>query len=84
MYKIKKEDLTALFRVWNGQADYLFFQTPGITDLYERLLPYGILIRRCSNYRGLDKTHYRIAVKSPEANEKLLEVLRKVLTEFYS
>ena len=72
------------FRVWNGQADYLFFQTPGITDLYERLLPYGILIRRCSNYRGLDKTHYRIAVKSPEANEKLLEVLRKVLTEFYS
>ena len=26
------------FRVWNGQADYLFFQTPGITDLYERLL----------------------------------------------
>ena len=72
------------FRVWNGQADYLFFQTPGITDLYERLLPYGILIRRCSNYRGLDKTHYRIAVKSPEANEKLLEVLRKVLTESYS
>ena len=72
------------FQVWNGQADYLFFQTPGITDLYERLLPYGILIRRCSNYRGLDKTHYRIAVKSPEANEKLLEVLRKVLTESYS
>ena len=77
-----KEGLEAFgFQVWNGQADYLFFKVPGITDLYERLLPYGILIRRCSNYRGLDDTHYRIAVKSPEANQKLLEVLQKVMTE---
>ena len=77
-----KEGLEAFgFQVWNGQADYLFFKVPGITDLYERLLPYGILIRRCSNYRGLDDTYYRIAVKSPEANQKLLEVLQKVMTE---
>ena len=77
-----KEGLEAFgFQVWNGHADYLFFKVPGITDLYERLLPYGILIRRCSNYRGLDDTYYRIAVKSPEANQKLLEVLQKVMTE---
>ena len=81
---LKKEMEILGMTVWDGQADYLFFRTDGIRDLYDRLLPEGIMIRRCSNYRGLDKTHYRIAVKSPEANEKLLQVLRKVLTEFYS
>ena len=35
------------------------------------------MIRRCSNYRGLDETCYRVAVKDHEANERLIEVLKK-------
>lgn len=66
-------------KVWDGQADYLFFQAPGIEDLYERLLPHGILIRRCGNYRGLDATFYRAAVKDHEANVKLLDALGEAL-----
>lgn len=74
-----KRELNALgLKVWDGQADYLFFQAPGIRDLYERLLPYGILIRRCGNYRGLDDTFYRTAVKDHEANVRLLESLERV------
>ncbi|MCD8097283.1 MAG: threonine-phosphate decarboxylase CobD [Lachnospiraceae bacterium] len=63
------------FEVWNGQADYLFFRAPGVYDLYERLLPQRILIRRCANYRGLDGTYYRVTVKSHEENMRLLGAL---------
>lgn len=73
-----KEELEKMgMKVWDGQADYLFFQASGVHDLYERLLPYGILIRRCGNYRGLDDTYYRIAVKDHAANQSLLEALGK-------
>ena len=74
---LKKEMEILGMTVWDGQADYLFFRTDGIRDLYDRLLPEGIMIRRCSNYRGLDETCYRVAVKDHEANERLIEALKK-------
>ena len=76
---LKQQMEKAGFTVWDGQADYLFFRTDGICDLYERLLPEGIMIRRCSNYRGLDDTCYRVAVKDHEANERLAEALKKTV-----
>lgn len=75
---LKTELEAAGMQVWDGQADYLFFRAPGICDLYERLLPYGILIRRCGNYRGLDETCYRIAVKDHKANERLADAIGRV------
>ena len=44
-------------------------------DLYEKLLKQGILIRDCSNFRGLTKGYYRIAIKTREENDRFLEVL---------
>ncbi len=74
-----KKELEGLgFKVWDGQADYLFFRTPGATDLYQRLLCHGILIRRCSNYRGLDEACYRVAVKAHEANGRLIKALKEI------
>jgi threonine-phosphate decarboxylase len=40
----------------------------------------GVLIRDCSNYSGLRKGYYRVAVKLHEQNEKLIEVLEEVLS----
>lgn len=76
---LKKELERIGLKVWDGQADYLFFQAPGIPDLYERLLPFGILIRRCGNYRGLDDTFYRVAVKAHETNQRLVNALNKIM-----
>lgn len=42
---------------------------------YEKLLKKGILIRDCSNFRGLGKGFYRIAVKNRNENKMLLENL---------
>ncbi len=75
-----KAELEALgLQVWDGQADYLFFRADGVTNLYERLLPYGILIRRCGNYRGLRADDYRTAVKGHPENVRLLRAMREVL-----
>lgn len=78
-----KTELEALgMQVWDGQADYLFFKAPGIGDFYDRLLPFGILIRRCENYRGLNKFSYRVAVKDHASNQRLIDAMRSALQNF--
>ncbi len=46
--------------------------------LYEKLLEYKIIIRRCNNYYGLSDEFYRVAVRSREENERLIEALKLV------
>ena len=46
--------------------------------LYEKLLKRGILIRDCSNFRGLGKGFYRIAVKNRKENEILLMAIESL------
>ena len=60
-------------RVFPGTADFLMLQGP--PELYARLLERGILIRDCSNFRGLSGGFFRIAVRTHEEDLKLLEVL---------
>ncbi|MEG1773545.1 MAG: aminotransferase class I/II-fold pyridoxal phosphate-dependent enzyme, partial [Oscillospiraceae bacterium] len=75
------EQLTALgLRVLGSQANYIFFHAP-ISDLPERLLPRGVLIRSCANYPGLDAAYCRIAVRTRAENERLLAALAPALSE---
>ena len=62
--------------VFDSDADYLFFYSE--MPLYELFLQRGILIRDCSNFRGLQRGYYRIAVKSEEQNRMFAEVLREI------
>ncbi len=62
-----------------GEANYLLFRAPGVTDLKERLLERGVLIRACANYPGLGPDDYRTAVRTAPENDILLEQLREVL-----
>lgn len=68
------------FRVFPGEANYLLFSTAR-TDLRERLLPRGILIRDCSNYSGLGAGYFRAAVKTKEENARLIRAIREVLAD---
>lgn len=65
-------------RIYDSVANYILFYTE--VPLYDRLLKEGILIRDCSNYRGLGKGYYRIAVKDHASNERLMERLRNERT----
>lgn len=72
-----KREMAALgFKVYPSCANYIFFR--GREDLFEQCVSRGILIRDCSNYPGLSKGYYRVAVKRPEENEKLIAVLQEI------
>jgi L-threonine-O-3-phosphate decarboxylase len=59
--------------VFESEANFLLVYTD--IPLYERLLQKKILIRDCSNFRGLSRGYYRIAVKQRKDNERLLKVI---------
>lgn len=68
-------------KVCESEACYLLFCADPELHLYERLLKKRILIRDCSDYRGLGPGWYRIAVRRKEENERLLEQIETILKE---
>ncbi|MCR5607995.1 MAG: aminotransferase class I/II-fold pyridoxal phosphate-dependent enzyme [Lachnospiraceae bacterium] len=62
--------------VYDSCTNFLLLKSN--VNLYEEMLKQGILIRDCSNYRGLEKGYYRIAIKKHEENEKFIEAVEKV------
>lgn len=62
-----------------SDANYLLFCMPGVTDLKQRLLTRGVLIRSCADYRGLGPEWYRTAIRMQPENERLLRALRAEL-----
>ena len=65
--------------VFRPSADYIFFHSRNNTDIYEKLLEKGIMIRDCSDYKCLSEGYYRIAVKKHDENKILLEALKEIL-----
>lgn len=61
------------FQVYDSQANYIFFRGP--KGLVEQALEKRVLIRDCSNYRGLSEGYYRVAVRTHAENIRLLEAL---------
>lgn len=79
LIKESREDLirrlTLLgLKVYPAEANYILFKTQNKQLQYE-LEKFGILIRSCANYVGLDGTYFRIAVRSKADNEYLLECM---------
>ena len=63
-------------------ANYLFLRiSPPMTapELANLLIEKGILIRCCDNYRGLDESYFRVAVRTREENERFVAALAHVL-----
>ena len=56
-------------KVFTGEADFILLYSE--LPLYEALLQKGLLIRDCSNFRGLGTGYYRIAVRTRNENERL-------------
>ncbi len=65
--------------VFDSSANYIFFR--GRPGLRAELLEQGVMIRDCGNYPGLSEGYYRIAVRRPEENQKLLQALKMCLAE---
>ncbi len=65
-------------RVIPGEANFLLFRSAD-PELADKLRRRGILIRDCRNFRGLCAGWYRVAVRAPEENDRLLSALREEL-----
>lgn len=74
-----RRELSALgLDVFDSAANYLFFSSPR-GDLAEALLPQGVMLRDCGNFRGLMPGYYRAAARLRGENIRLLEALSCVL-----
>ena len=73
-----KEQLEQLgFRVFDSQANYIFFHA--WPELWQEMADRGILIRDCSNFAGLEAGYFRIAVKTHEENKELINTMKEVI-----
>lgn len=61
-----------------GQANFVLFESADPT-LAERLMPHGVLLRSCADFRGLGAGWYRVAVRTHAENVRLLETIQEVL-----
>lgn len=64
-------------KVIPSQTNFLLFYSE--KELREPLQERGILIRSCANYPGLTQGWYRVAVKLPEQNEKLILAMEEIV-----
>ena len=65
------------FRPLSSAANFILFRGP--EDLFEKALEEGFLIRDCSNYRGLCRGYFRIAVRLHEENRSLVEAFSRIM-----
>ena len=67
-----KNALTELgFEVVPGEANFLLFRAD------RPLQPQGLLLRDCRDFHGLGAGWYRVAVRLPEENNRLIEALKE-------
>ncbi len=50
-------------------------RTENLDDLMSHLLANGVYVRDCRNFPGLEKNFFRIGLRSPDDNDKLMSIL---------
>ena len=72
------DELTALgFYVIKSHVNFLLFFSED-EQLFEKLMERGILIRDCSDFTGLKKDWYRVAVRMHTENAALIEAMESI------
>ncbi|SFV60208.1 L-threonine 3-O-phosphate decarboxylase [hydrothermal vent metagenome] len=64
-------------KVYPSSANFIMIKLKNLSaqEFQEKLIPYKIMIRDCYNFKFLDKTYVRIAVKSKQALKELEKAL---------
>jgi threonine-phosphate decarboxylase len=75
---LKESDL--IEEIYESSANYLLVKLSNLNakEFQEKLKPYKIMVRDCSNFDYLDDRFTRIAVKSSSANEILQRALKEI------
>lgn len=85
-YLIKEISKISSLRTFDSKANYILCKISGkarCRAIEEELGKSGILIRNCSNYRGLSDKFFRIAVRKRDENKKLVQLLKAFFDNNY-
>lgn len=63
-------------KVFKSDVNYLLVKAKA--SLYDSLYEQGVMIRKCSNFKGLNEKFYRIAVRSRSENQELIKRWEKI------
>ncbi|MBQ5431102.1 MAG: aminotransferase class I/II-fold pyridoxal phosphate-dependent enzyme [Lachnospiraceae bacterium] len=63
-------------KVFDSDCSFLLMRSE--QNLYRQLLEHRILIRDCSNFKGLKEGYYRMAVKGREENQRVVAELSSI------
>lgn len=68
---------------YSSNSNFILLKLEHISEnkIFFDLAKAGFLVRRCSNFENLHGTHIRIAIKTTELNDRLLEALKIVMEE---
>lgn len=64
---------------WPSAANFVLARAPGGKRLGSRLLERDIAVRPCATFPGLDASHFRLAVRAPAANDRLVRAVSEAL-----
>jgi threonine-phosphate decarboxylase len=64
---------------FHSDANFYLLKISNANEICQQLKRKGILVRDCSNFRGLDSTYLRAAVKSHRENSILIKELTAIL-----
>ena len=67
-------------QVFKSESNFLLIKLMEIsgTELYNKLLEKGFLIRRCENFNFLDDSYVRIAIKDKKSNKNFIKAINKI------
>lgn len=70
-------------RVYNTHSNFVLckLNTFNCDDLYKLCLEKGIVIRKCDNFQGLDKSYVRFAIKDKKTNMFFINILKNLWEE---
>jgi threonine-phosphate decarboxylase len=70
---------------YRSNANFLLLRLPpkvNVDLLWKKMIvEQRVVVRSCLNYEGLEVGHIRVAVRSEEENERLVEALKRVLSD---
>lgn len=68
------------FKVFSSESNFLLVRLLACDEdkAFNHFLSQGLIIRKCSSFRGLDKSYIRVAVKDRENNKRLLNAFRSL------
>ena len=78
-YLRRRIDRIPGFECYDSQTNFILIRTEDDSArVQKRLLRHGILVRDCSNFRGLDNHHIRIAIRPHRDNQRLVAAMEAV------